>query len=110
MDIVLSVVGIISGILLFVFWVGMIVDISRNQPPETKVGWIIFLVFANFPAAIFYYFTQYRQRIKKTKRNNIIMTKDVGHINTTIKVCSNCGAKVDIKSNYCSSCGNKVTG
>lgn len=54
----LGVIGIIIGILAFIFWVWMLVDsISRPFRSDVeKVVWILMIIFLNILGAIIYYF------------------------------------------------------
>lgn len=62
-------VGIIFGavfiimIPLFAFWVWMLVD-AITKLTESKVAWILVIIFAGFVGAIIYFFLVYRRRKK----------------------------------------------
>lgn len=48
----------VIGILVFVFWIWMIVDVAKRKMPNEaeKVMWIILLIFVGVIGAIIYYF------------------------------------------------------
>jgi hypothetical protein len=55
---------VLSG---FLFWLWMLVDCATREPDEgnTKIVWIIIIVFANFVGALVYFFVQRPRRLQR---------------------------------------------
>ena len=53
------------GVFLFAFWIWMIVDCAKNEPPgPDKIVWIIVVVCLNWIGALVYFFARRRNRNK----------------------------------------------
>jgi len=50
----------------FLFWLWMLVDCATKEPDQgnTKIVWIIIIVFTNFLGALVYFFTQRQRRLE----------------------------------------------
>jgi len=60
------VIGTIS-LSMLAFWIWMLVDCIKNEPDEgnTKLVWVLVIIFTQLLGAIIYYFVQRRERLKK---------------------------------------------
>jgi len=53
------------GAILFAFWIWMIIDCAKNEPPGSdKIVWIIIVVVLNWVGAIVYFFARRKNRAK----------------------------------------------
>ena len=61
---VFSVLFFLPVLLGFIFWVWMLADCAANEPDEgnTKIVWVIIIIFANIVGAAIYYFVRRPER------------------------------------------------
>ena len=64
-DIFALMFGLLA-LLGFLFWLWMLVDCATKESDQgnTKIVWIIIIVFTNFIGAVIYFFVQRRQRLQ----------------------------------------------
>ena len=49
-------------IVVFIFWLSMLIDAIKNAPKETKLIWVIVIIFTHIIGALIYYFVEKKQR------------------------------------------------
>ena len=57
----------LAVLLGFLFWVWMLVDCATKEPDQgnSKIVWIIIIVFTNLVGAVIYFFVQRQRRLKR---------------------------------------------
>jgi len=60
----LSLLLFLPVLLGFIFWVWMLADCAANEPDEgnTKIVWVIIIIFASIVGAAIYYYVRRPQR------------------------------------------------
>jgi branched-subunit amino acid ABC-type transport system permease component len=60
-------VGCIFGLAAFAFWLWMLIDCAQHEPNEgnTKLVWILILIFTSWIGALIYYFVRRPQRLRE---------------------------------------------
>jgi predicted membrane channel-forming protein YqfA (hemolysin III family) len=61
---------VVIGLLCLAFWLWMLVECATKEPDtgNTKVVWILIIVFAHIIGAVLYYFIRRPQRYAETHR------------------------------------------
>jgi hypothetical protein len=60
----------LGGIALTVFWIWMLVDCVTAEPIESRVLWVLLIVFLGWFGALIYYFGRRPDRLDVTFRAN----------------------------------------
>jgi hypothetical protein len=55
---------IVLSILGFIFWIFMLIDAIKHSSNDTKVVWVLVIIFTQVIGAIIYYFAEKRPRNK----------------------------------------------
>jgi len=68
----LSLLLFLPVLLGFIFWVWMLADCAANEPDEgnTKIVWVIIIIFANIVGAAIYFFVRRPQRCYPLRQND----------------------------------------
>jgi len=65
--VVLGGLGLIIGLLSFIFWLWMLID-AINHQKEDKTMWVLVIIFLSILGATIYYFSEKRKRKKSKKK------------------------------------------
>lgn len=66
---VVFLVGVILSVLAFALWIWAIVDCAMNEPSEgnTKIVWVLIIVFTNWIGALLYLIVRRPQREREAR-------------------------------------------
>lgn len=64
------IIGTVS-LAMLAFWIWMLIDCIKHEPDEgnTKLVWVLVIIFTQLLGAIIYYFVQRRERLRKQSPN-----------------------------------------
>ncbi len=63
----IPLIWVIFAISIFVFWVVMLIDAIKNSPENTKIVWVLVIIFTHIIGALIYYFVEKRPKNKIEK-------------------------------------------